>query len=33
VVRCADREQAIQLAATHPAARSHPIEVRPFENE
>jgi len=33
VVSCADQEQAIQLAATHPAARSHPIEVRPFENE
>ena len=26
-------EQAVQLAAAHPAARSHPIEVRPFENE
>jgi hypothetical protein len=33
VVSCADREQAIQLAATHPAAGSHPIEVRPFEGE
>jgi hypothetical protein len=33
VVSCADQEQAVQLAATHPAARSHPIEVRPFENE
>ena len=33
VVSCADQEQAIQLAATHPAARSHPIEVRPFENQ
>jgi hypothetical protein len=33
VVSCAGQEQAIQLAATHPAARSHPIEVRPFENE
>jgi len=32
VVTCADKEQAIQLAAAHPAARSHPIEVRPFEN-
>ncbi|HXP57922.1 MAG TPA: YciI family protein [Streptosporangiaceae bacterium] len=31
VVHCPDREQAIQLAATHPAARSHAIEVRPFE--
>ena len=33
VVSCARREQAVQLAATHPAARSHPIEVRPFEGE
>lgn len=33
VVSCTDLEQAIQLATTHPAARSHPIEVRPFENE
>ena len=33
VVSCAGQEQAIQLAATHPAAWSHPIEVRPFENE
>jgi len=33
VVSCADQEQAVQLATTHPAARSHPIEVRPFENE
>jgi hypothetical protein len=33
VVSCADHEQAIRLAATHPAARAHPIEVRPFENE
>jgi hypothetical protein len=31
VVSCADREQAIQLAATHPLARSRAIEVRPFE--
>lgn len=31
VVSCADRQQAIQLAATHPAARYHAIEVRPFE--
>lgn len=30
VVRCAEREQAIELAATHPLARSHAIEVRPF---
>jgi hypothetical protein len=33
VVSCADQEQAVHLAATHPAALSHPIEVRPFENE
>jgi len=33
VVSCADQEQAVRLAATHPGARSHPIEVRPFENE
>ena len=32
VVSCADREQAIQLAAAHPLARYHAIEVRPFEN-
>jgi hypothetical protein len=31
VVSCADRPQAIQLAAAHPAVRYHPIEVRPFE--
>jgi hypothetical protein len=31
VVSCADRQQAIQLAATHPLARYHAIEVRPFE--
>ena len=30
VVRCADREQAIQLAAAHPIARYHAIEVRPL---
>jgi hypothetical protein len=30
VVSCADRQQAIQLAATHPFARYHAIEVRPF---
>lgn len=33
VVSCTDQEQAVQLATTHPAARFHPIEVRPFENE
>ena len=32
VVSCADREQAIQLAAVHPAARYHAIEVRSFQN-
>jgi hypothetical protein len=30
VVRCADRRQAIELAAAHPVARSQAIEVRPF---
>ena len=30
VVSCADRQQAIELAATHPVARYHAIEVRPF---
>jgi hypothetical protein len=30
VVRCAERQQAIQLATAHPAAGHHPIEVRPF---
>jgi hypothetical protein len=32
VISCADRQQAIELAATHPAAREYAIEVRPFEN-
>ncbi len=32
VVSCADRHQAIQLAAAHPAARYHAIETRPFQN-
>jgi hypothetical protein len=32
VISCADRQQAIQFAAAHPAARSHAIEVRPFQN-
>jgi hypothetical protein len=31
VVSCADRQQAIQLAAAHPAARYHTIEVRSFQ--
>jgi hypothetical protein len=30
VVNCADRDQAIEIAATHPVAREHAIEVRPF---
>jgi hypothetical protein len=30
VVRWAERGQAIELAATHPLARTHTIEVRPF---
>jgi hypothetical protein len=29
VVSCADRQQAIELAAAHPVARYHAIEVRP----
>jgi hypothetical protein len=33
VVTCTDRQQAIQLAATHPIARHHAIEVRPFYQE
>jgi hypothetical protein len=33
VVSCADRKQAIQLAAAHPIARYHAIEVRPFSRE
>jgi hypothetical protein len=33
VVSCADRAQAIQLAAGHPIARYHAIEVRPFATE
>jgi hypothetical protein len=32
VVSCADRQQVIQLAAAHPAARYHAIEVRSFQN-
>jgi hypothetical protein len=30
VVSCADRQQAIELAAAHPIARYHAIEVRAF---
>ena len=33
VVRRADRQQAIELAAAHPIARYHAIEVRPFYSE
>jgi hypothetical protein len=33
VVSCADRDQAIRLAAAHPIARYHAIEVRPFWSE
>jgi hypothetical protein len=33
VVRCADRQQAIALAAAHPIARYHAIEVRPFVSQ
>jgi hypothetical protein len=33
VVSCADRQQAIELAAAHPIARYHAIEVRPFVSE
>ena len=33
VVNCADRQQAIELAAAHPMARDHAIEVRPFYSE
>ncbi|HLN17826.1 MAG TPA: YciI family protein [Acidimicrobiales bacterium] len=33
VVSCADQQQAIQLAAAHPIARYHAIEVRPFATE
>ena len=33
VVSCTDRQQAIELAAAHPIARYHAIEVRPFWSE
>jgi hypothetical protein len=33
VVSCADRQEAIDLAAAHPSARYHAIEVRPFYSE
>ncbi|MGH9016288.1 MAG: YciI family protein [Acidimicrobiales bacterium] len=33
VITCADRDQAIEIAAAHPLARHHMIEVRPFWSE
>jgi hypothetical protein len=33
VVSCADRQQALEIAAAHPIARYHAIEVRPFYSE
>jgi hypothetical protein len=33
VISCADRQQAVELAAAHPLARRHAIEVRPFYSE
>jgi len=33
IIRCTDRHQAIELAAAHPIARYHAIEVRPFYRE
>ena len=33
VVRCAEKQQAIEAAAAHPMARYHAIEVRPFYSE
>ena len=33
VVGCADRRQAVELAAAHPIARYHAIEVRPFYSQ
>lgn len=33
VVSCTDREHAIELAAGHPFARRHAVEVRPFYSE
>ncbi|MGH2844084.1 MAG: YciI family protein [Solirubrobacteraceae bacterium] len=33
VVRCADREEAIRLAAAHPLARFHAVEVREIWEE
>ncbi|MHB1535005.1 MAG: YciI family protein [Acidimicrobiales bacterium] len=33
VIYCAGREQAIEIAAAHPLARYHMVEVRPFASE
>jgi len=33
VVACNDRQQAVAVAAAHPMARDHAIEVRPFYSE
>jgi hypothetical protein len=33
VVNCAGREQAIEIAAAHPLASHHMVEVRPFYSE
>lgn len=33
VISCTGREQAIEIAAAHPLARHHMIEVRPFWSE
>ncbi|MDA8302201.1 MAG: YciI family protein [Actinomycetota bacterium] len=33
VIYCDGREQAIEIAAAHPLARHHMIEVRPFASE
>ena len=30
IVECADLDDAIAIASTHPAAGHHPIEIRPF---
>ena len=30
IVECADLDEAIAIAQTHPAAGRHPIEIRPF---
>jgi hypothetical protein len=33
VINCASREEAIEIAAAHPLARHHMVEVRPFCSE